>query len=167
MKHTILVVDDEPGQRQFVGGSLSKEYEIVAAANGREASQLLSHRSVSLVITDERMPDMGGIDLVRWMRDKSPETPVIVLTAYGSVATAVEAIKIGAEEYLTKPLKSPEELRLVVAKVLSAVHARPQPAAPGGNRGGFPVRCHCGKRKHETNLPAGRPGRPTADARSF
>ena len=119
MKQTILVVDDEPAQRQFVGGSLSKDYEILSAANGREASQVLSHQSVSLVITDERMPEMGGIELVRWLREKSPETPVIVLTAYGSVSTAVEAIKLGAEEYLTKPLKSPEELRIVVEKVLS------------------------------------------------
>jgi two-component system response regulator FlrC len=118
MKHAILVVDDEPGQRQFVSGALSRNYEIVTAANGLEASQLLSHRSFSLVVTDERMPGMGGIDLIRWIREKSPETPVIVLTAYGSVETAVEAIKLGAEEYLTKPLKSPEELRIIVEKVL-------------------------------------------------
>jgi DNA-binding NtrC family response regulator len=118
MKFSILVVDDEAGQRQFINGSLAKDYEVVTAANGLEASQLLSHRSFSLVITDERMPDMGGIELIRWMREKSPETPVVVLTAYGSVETAVEAIKLGAEEYLTKPLKSPEELRLIVGKVL-------------------------------------------------
>jgi len=119
MKYAILVVDDEPGQRQFISGSLSKEYEIVAAANGKEASELLSHQSFNLVITDERMPHMGGIELIRWMRKNSPETPVVVLTAYGSVETAVEAIKLGAEEYLTKPLKSPEELRIVVKRVLS------------------------------------------------
>ncbi len=118
MKFSILVVDDEAGQRQFISGALGKEYEVLTAANGLEASQLLSHRSFSLVITDERMPDMGGIELIRWMREKSPETLVIVLTAYGSVETAVEAIKLGAEEYLTKPLKSPEELRVVVGKVL-------------------------------------------------
>jgi DNA-binding NtrC family response regulator len=120
MKFSILVVDDEAGQRQFINGSLAREYEIVTAANGLEASQLLSHRSFSLVITDERMPDMGGIELIRWMRENSPETPVIVLTAFGSVETAVEAIKLGAEEYLTKPLKSPEELRLIVGKVLQS-----------------------------------------------
>jgi DNA-binding NtrC family response regulator len=118
MKRTILIVDDEPGQRQFLSGSLSREYDTVTAANGQEAAQLLAHRSFSLVITDERMPGMGGIELIRWMRENSPETPVIVLTAYGSVETAVEAIKLGAEEYLTKPLKSPEELRIVVDRVL-------------------------------------------------
>jgi DNA-binding NtrC family response regulator len=119
MKYAILVVDDESGQRQFISGSLSREYEIVAAADGKEASELLSHRSFNLVITDERMPRMGGMELLRWIRENSPETPVIVLTAYGSVETAVAAIKLGAEEYLTKPLKSPEELRITVEKVLS------------------------------------------------
>ena len=118
MKFSILVTDDEPSQRQFISGALVKEYEVVTAANGIEASQLLSHRSFNLVITDERMPGMGGIDLIRWMKENAPETPVIVLTAYGSIETAVEAIKLGAEEYLIKPLKSPEELRIVVGKVL-------------------------------------------------
>jgi len=118
MKFKILVVDDEASQRQFISGALSREYSVTSAANGLEACQVLTHTSFSLVITDERMPDMGGIELIRWMRENSPETPTIVLTAYGSVETAVEAIKLGAEEYLTKPLKSPEELRLIVGKVL-------------------------------------------------
>ncbi len=118
MKRTVLVVDDEPAQRQLLSGSLSRDYSVVAAADGSEAMQLLANRSFDLVITDERMPGVGGIELIRWMREKAPETPVIVLTAYGSVETAVEAVKLGAEEYLIKPLKSPEELRLAVAKVL-------------------------------------------------
>ena len=106
MKSVILVVDDEPGQRQFISGSLSGEYVIVAAADGKEASELLSHRSFNLVITDERMPHMGGIELLRWIRKNFPETPVIVLTAYGSVDSAVEAIKRGAYDYLTKPFRT-------------------------------------------------------------
>jgi DNA-binding NtrC family response regulator len=113
MKCSILIVDDEPAQCQFLGGSLEKDYSTVSAANGREATQLLSRRSFDLVITDERMPEMGGIELIRWIRERMPEIPVIVLTAYGSVETAVEAMNLGAQEYLTKPLKSPEELRLV------------------------------------------------------
>ena len=80
--------------------------------------QLLSARSFDLVITDERMPEMSGIDLIKWVRERMPELPVIVLTAYGSIATAVEAMKLGAQEYLTKPLKSPDELRLVVSRTL-------------------------------------------------
>ncbi len=117
-KHSILIVDDEPAQRQLLSGFLQKDYTIVAAADGLEAVQLLSQRSFDLIITDERMPRMGGIELIKWAREKTPETPIIVLTAHGSVETAVEAVKLGAEEYLTKPLKSLEELLLVVGKVL-------------------------------------------------
>jgi len=126
MKHSILVVDDEPAQRQLLTAALNKDYLMVAAANGLEAMQLLSARSFDLVITDERMPDMGGIELVKWLRERMPEIPVIVLTAYGSIATAVEAMKLGAQEYLTKPLKSPDELRLVVARVLRQKTLRDQ-----------------------------------------
>jgi DNA-binding NtrC family response regulator len=118
MKCTVLIVDDEPAQRQLLGGALIKDYNVVAAADGLEATQLLTTRSFDLIITDQRMPRMSGIELIRWVRERAPETPIIVLTAYGSVETAVEAIKLGAQEYLTKPLKSPEEIRLVVAKAL-------------------------------------------------
>ncbi len=120
MRHTILVVDDEPAQRLLLAGALGRDYDVVGAADGLEATQLLGARSFDLVVTDERMPRMGGMDLVRWVREKAPETPVIVLTAYGSVASAVEAMKLGAEDYLTKPLESPDEIRMVVARVLRA-----------------------------------------------
>ena len=120
IKYSILIVDDEPAQRQLLGASLGRDYLITAAANGLEATQLMARRNFDLLITDERMPEMNGIDLIRWVKEHSPETPVVVLTAYGSVETAVEAMKLGAEEYLTKPLKSPEELRLVAAKALRA-----------------------------------------------
>ncbi len=128
-RRSILIVDDEPAQRQMLGGSLGKDYAVTAAADGLEAVQLLSQRSFDLVITDERMPRMGGIELIKWLREKAPETPAIVLTAYGSVETAVEAIKLGAEEYLTKPLKNLEELRLVVNKALRQRALRDQTLA--------------------------------------
>jgi len=118
VEHTILVVDDEPAQRQLVSAALGKNYQVTAAASGQEAQELLSSRSFDLVITDERMPGMSGLDLVRWIREHDPAPSIIVLTAYGSVETAVEAMKLGADEYLTKPLKSPEELRLVVQRTI-------------------------------------------------
>jgi DNA-binding NtrC family response regulator len=114
----ILIVDDEPAQRQLLTAALNRDYHVVAASNGQEATQLLNTRSYDLVITDERMPLMGGLELIRWIREREPDLPILVLTAYGSVETAVEAIKLGAQEYLTKPLKSPEELRLMVAKTM-------------------------------------------------
>jgi DNA-binding NtrC family response regulator len=126
MKNSILVVDDEAAQRQLLTSALAKDYPVVAAANGAEAVQLLSARSFDLIITDERMPEMDGLQLIRWVREHMPEIPIIVLTAYGSIVTAVEAMKLGAQEYLTKPLKSPDELRLVVARTLSQRMLRDQ-----------------------------------------
>jgi two-component system response regulator AtoC len=72
------------------------------------------------------MPEMDGLELIRWVREHMPEVPMIVLTAYGSIVTAVEAMKLGAQEYLTKPLKSPDELRLVVARTLQQRMLRDQ-----------------------------------------
>jgi DNA-binding NtrC family response regulator len=118
MRYSILVVDDEPAQRQLLSGALARDYSVTAAANGLEATQLLATRSFDLIITDERMPGMDGLALIRWVRERTPEIPIIVLTAYGSIETAVDAMKLGAQEYLTKPLKSPDELRLVVKKAL-------------------------------------------------
>ena len=118
VKHLILIVDDEPGQRQLLRAALERDYQVVAAADGTEATQLMESRAFDLVITDQQMPGMDGIELIRWTREHAPETPVIVLTAYGTVQTAVEAIKLGAHDYLNKPLQSPEELRLTVGRVL-------------------------------------------------
>ncbi len=126
MKNSILVIDDEAAQRQLLTSALAKDYLVVAAANGAEAVQLLSARSFDLIITDERMPEMDGLQLIRWVREHMPEVPIIVLTAYGSIVTAVEAMKLGAQEYLTKPLKSPDELRLVVARTLQQRMLRDQ-----------------------------------------
>ncbi|RPJ83928.1 MAG: response regulator, partial [Acidobacteria bacterium] len=110
VKFSILVADDEASQRQLMRAVLEKDFSVVTAANGEEARQLLTQRSFDLVITDERMPVVTGSELIRWMKEHAPETPVVVLTAFGSIQTAVEAIKLGAADYLTKPLKSPEEL---------------------------------------------------------
>jgi len=115
---SILVVDDEPAQRQLLRATLEKTYSVVSASNGELAKELLKNRSFDLVITDQKMPGISGIDLLRWIKEKTPETPVILLTAYGKIDSAVEAVKLGAEDYLAKPVASPEELRLTVARCL-------------------------------------------------
>ena len=116
----ILVVDDEEGIREYLADALEDEGRtIVQAADGVEALGHLAKQSFGVMITDLRMPGaLDGIDLLRKARAESPEMEVIVLTAHGSVDSAVEAMKLGAFDYLQKPVGSPAELRLLVGRAL-------------------------------------------------
>lgn len=114
----ILVVDDEKGMRDFLSIMLNKDgYEVVCAANGAEAFSLLQREIFDLVISDVKMPDTNGIDLLRAIKDLSAETVVIMITAYGTTESAVEAMKLGAYDYITKPFKV-DEIRLIIQKAL-------------------------------------------------
>jgi two-component system, NtrC family, response regulator AtoC len=114
---TVLVVDDEEGVRSFVAEALETAgHRVVQAADGNEAARLLDARSFHLLITDLKMPGMGGMALLRKVKAEQPETEVLVLTAHGSVEGAVEAMKLGAFEYLQKPLSGPDELRVLVER---------------------------------------------------
>src|SRR6201994_516179 len=113
----ILVADDEPGLREFVTDSLElDDHAVVPAKDGREAARLLDERGFDLVITDLKMPGLSGMDLLRKVRAEQPEVEVIMMTAHGTVDNAVEAMKLGAFEYLQKPLSGPDELRLLVQR---------------------------------------------------
>jgi two-component system response regulator FlrC len=115
----ILVADDEPGLREFMVDALELEgHQVTAACDGLEASKLLDARGFDLVITDLKMPRVGGMDIVRKVRAEQPETQVIVLTAHGTVESAVEAMKLGAFDYLQKPVASPDELSELAARAL-------------------------------------------------
>jgi two-component system, NtrC family, response regulator AtoC len=116
----ILVVDDEEGIRSFIADALEDDgHETERAADGVTALHYLHARSFDLLITDLRMPGaLDGMDLLRKARADLPEMEVIVLTAYGTVETAVEAMKLGAFDFLQKPLSSPAELRLLVSRAL-------------------------------------------------
>src|SRR5512139_1431090 len=99
----ILVVDDEPGIREFVGDVLRLDgHEVVEAEDGRVASRRVDERGFDLVVTDLKMPHVDGMMLVRKLRSEQPEVEVIVMTAHGSVESAVEAMKLGAFDYLSK-----------------------------------------------------------------
>lgn len=114
----ILVVDDEKGMRDFLLIMLQKDgYEVVSAENGAEALSLLQREIFDLVISDVKMPDTNGIDLLRAIKDLSAETVVIMITAYGTTESAVEAMKLGAYDYITKPFKV-DEIRLIIQKAL-------------------------------------------------
>jgi len=126
---TILVVDDEKNLRLTLTEALAPlGYEVRTAANGREALAELSRGGVGLVLLDLQMPEMDGMTLLRQLAEVSPESRVIILTAHGTIADAVEAIKLGAVDFLQKPF-APDELRTLVAQVLDrerldAAHAR-------------------------------------------
>ncbi len=106
MKHqeTILVVDDEEGIREFCVGALEDEgFRVEAAASGKEALSLLEGREIDIVLTDLKMPEMDGIELLRSIRQNDQGTDVVMMTAHATISTAVEATKLGAYDYITKP----------------------------------------------------------------
>lgn len=114
----ILIVDDEEGLRRLLVRVLGKEgFQAVAVPSGSEALALVAGEDFDLVITDIQMPGMNGLELMRRLKEFDAGLPVIVMTAYGTVENAVEALRIGAYDYLTKPFES-DELRLTVAKAL-------------------------------------------------
>ena len=113
----ILVVDDEPDIRTLLGKGLSQiaGYTVETAANGLEAIEKIEKDVFDMVLTDLKMPEMDGIDLLKMIKGIRPELTVILMTAYGSIETAVEAIKIGANDYITKPVDF-DELLLHISK---------------------------------------------------
>jgi two-component system, NtrC family, response regulator PilR len=116
----VLVVDDEPSMREVLSIMLTKEgYEVVAADSRAQAAAVLAKAPADLVITDIRLPDGDGIEILRHVKAASPETAVVVMTAYGTTETAVAALKLGAHDYLTKPFDV-DELKIVVRGALEA-----------------------------------------------
>jgi DNA-binding NtrC family response regulator len=114
----ILIVDDEASIRKVLGFMLEENgYLVRTASSGAEALDAIEKDPPDLVLTDIKMPGMDGIRLLEEMRKLDDALPVIMLTAFGSVETAVEAMKLGATDYLTKPI-SRDELTLIVAKAL-------------------------------------------------
>ena len=114
MKRRILIVEDDeiflrPLQRTLeVAG-----YDVVVTPSGEEALDALKGDDVDLVLTDKRLPGMDGVDLVRRIRGEHPDLAVVVMTAYGTIESAVEAVRLGAADYLVKPLESAELLIVV------------------------------------------------------
>ncbi|PKN17745.1 MAG: DNA-binding response regulator [Deltaproteobacteria bacterium HGW-Deltaproteobacteria-6] len=114
----ILIVDDELNMRLVLAAMLKKEgYEVASAADGAEALQILKSGPIAAVVTDLKMPRVGGMELLDRVSLEYPEVPVIMITAHGTVATAVEALKKGALDYITKPFEL-EELKNIVSKAV-------------------------------------------------
>ena len=114
----ILVVDDELNMRLVLKAMLKKEgYEVATAADGQEALQILKEEKIAVVATDLKMPRLDGMGLLHRIMQDDPSLPVIILTAHGTVANAVDALKKGAFDYLTKPFEQ-DELKTVILKAI-------------------------------------------------
>jgi nitrogen regulation protein NR(I) len=116
----VLIVDDEMNIRRVLAAMLKREgYEATTSADGEQALAVLAKTPVDVVVTDLIMPRMGGMDLLKRVAADFPDVPVIVITAHGSVDSAVAALKAGAFDYITKPFEQ-EELKKVIAKAARA-----------------------------------------------
>lgn len=121
---SVLLIDDEPLMRLSMLDALKAVgYDVHAAATGQEGLQKLDKETFEIVITDLRLPGSDGLDLLQVCKQRSPRTEVIVITAHGSVETAVEAMRRGAYDYITKPF-SMEELLLIVERVTKVLALR-------------------------------------------
>jgi len=114
---TILVVDDEEAQRETLSGYLKKKnYRIFQADNGEKGVSIIEKHQVDMVLTDMRMPGISGIELLKKIKSLNPEISVVVMTAYGSIDDATEAMKSGAEDYIQKPIDL-DHLDLIIKRV--------------------------------------------------
>ena len=131
-KERILIVDDSPATLEMLERNLrSVGYEVLAAPGAGEAIKLLDDTPTDLVITDYKMPETSGMDLIRYVRENLKNTEVMMITGYATVEGAVDAVKAGAEEYLTKPFTD-EELFSAVRRALDKLklaHGRSRPIA--------------------------------------
>jgi DNA-binding NtrC family response regulator len=114
----LLIVDDEPGMRQLLSHVFGRAgHTVRAAENGGKALELLRQEPADLVVSDVKMPDMNGIELLRRLREFLPDAGVVLMTAFATVETAREAFKLGADDFIQKPFDV-DELKLIVEKSL-------------------------------------------------
>ena len=116
-KATVLVIDDRENMLKMMRDLLGEAFEVKTSSKGRQGLEMFQRSPTDLVVTDIRMPDMDGMEVLRRIKKDSPATEVVLMTAYGEVAQAVEALKAGAYDYVTKPFE-PDEMILTLQKAL-------------------------------------------------
>ncbi len=130
-RERLLVVDDSPATLEMLQRTLSaRNYRVWMASSVSEAIHILSQNPVDLVITDLKMPGGSGLDLIRHVRENLKKTEVMMITGYPSIESAVQAVKTGAEEYLSKPFTD-EELLAAVGRAIEKLHRRLAAEEPG------------------------------------
>jgi len=116
----VLIIDDEEAIQDSCNQVLKREgYSVRGATNGAEGLQHFKQETFHVVLLDLRLPGIGGMEILKLIKEENPETPVIIITGFASIESAVEAIKLGAFDYLAKPF-SPEELRVIVKKAVKS-----------------------------------------------
>jgi DNA-binding NtrC family response regulator len=118
MKPRILIVDDEARMQRLFEINLGPKYEVMTAGDGDQALEVVKSGDVTLLVTDLKMPGMNGMTLLQEVHRVYPDLPVVIMTAYGTVEGAVQAMKEGAVDYILKPVKM-EEMELLIEKTLS------------------------------------------------
>ena len=139
----ILVVDDEPVQREVISGFLRKQgFEVVTADSAERALELFRQDAFDLILTDQKMAGMTGLDLMQAVHTINSDTPVILITAFGTIAAAVAALKKGAIDYLTKPLNLEELLHRIRLGQRPLPNSHREPRVAGSVRGATSHRGH-------------------------
>src|ERR1700722_16204807 len=135
-KKQVLIVDDEPNLRKILSAQLSRDgYDVMTAEDGEQGLAMLKEHHIDLVITDLKMPKLDGMTLLKKALEEEPDLPVVLITAHGTIDTAVEALKSGAFDFVTKPFDK-DEVRQIVAKALKTRELRGADATPAsGSRG--------------------------------
>ena len=132
MSRRILIVDDEPSIRKVLSAQLRRlGHEVLAVDDGAAAIATLQQEAMHVVVSDLRMPQVDGLELLRWVREHQPGLPVILITAHGTVDTAVEALKQGAFDYVTKPFDQ-QDLQRIIAKAIATEARNTQRLQPSG-----------------------------------
>ncbi|MBP1712725.1 MAG: Fis family transcriptional regulator [Deltaproteobacteria bacterium] len=121
MKPRILIVDDEVRMQRLFEINLSPKYAVLTCGDGARALEIVKNREVALLVTDLKMPGLSGLNLLQEARKAAPDLPVIIMTAYGTVETAVQAMKEGAADYILKPIKM-DEMEILIEKTLAVSH---------------------------------------------
>jgi len=112
----LLVIDDEENMRHMLSSILIKaDYSVDTAANGKEGLKMLEQRSYDFILCDVKMPEMGGMEFLKAAKGKIGDTTVIMMSAYGTIDTAMQAMKLGAYDYISKPFKG-DEVKLTLKK---------------------------------------------------
>lgn len=116
---SVLIVDDEKMVRDSLAEWLEETgYQVCSAEDGYEALKIINERPPEVVVLDMKMPGMSGIDVMRSIKEKNEKIGVIIVTAFGSIDNAVEAMKLGASDYITKPFP-PDKLEAAIGKIIS------------------------------------------------